>query len=152
MIEVKIPQEITQYDAKIVGPFSARQAIFGGCAVGIGYLVYNQFHTMLSREQLVAIIFFVSVPFGLLGWARPYGMRFEKFFFGVLLHSMLHSSMRYFRSDDVTALILNQPSHAGQEAAHIPGRKKTGTQKQVKKANSNDCKKIRKKYRKQTFP
>lgn len=147
MIEVKIPQEITQYDAKIVGPFSGRQAVFGGCAVGIGYLVYNQFHTLLTREQLVAIIFFLAVPFGLLGWARPYGMRFEKFFFGVLLHSMLHSSRRYFRSEDTFALISGQLSPDRKENGQAADRKKTR-----KESGTSDWKKAHKKYRKKTYP
>lgn len=149
MIEVKIPQEITQYDAKIVGPFSGRQALFGGCAVGIGYLIYNQFHTILTREQLVSIIFFISVPFGLLGWARPYGMRFEKFFFSVLLHSMLHSSKRYFRSDN----ILTRISELTFPEETEPGQKKGRDQRKRKKTmNNKDYEKARKKYRKRTYP
>ena len=105
---------------------------------------------MLTQEQLVAIIFFLSVPFGLLGWARPYGMRFEKFFFGVLLHSMLHSSKRYFRSDDTIALISGQSSPDRKQNGQAPDNRKE-KRKHTKTMDGSDWKKAQKKYRKKTY-
>ena len=41
MIEVKIPKEITQYEAKFVGPFTLRQTICIGICLPACITIYN---------------------------------------------------------------------------------------------------------------
>ena len=138
MIEIKIPKEIEQYDAKVIGPFSIRQAVCGGTAALLSYGLYNLFYAALTEEQLIGIIIAVSVPFGLIGWIRPYGMRFEKFFMAVLFNTIISSPKRYFR----------QEYRISSFACPEGGRKKdTGNSKEKER---RICRKAQRKYQKQT--
>lgn len=152
MIEIKIPQEISQYEAKLVGPLTTRQT---ACVVAMGvlaYSIYNILKTTVDANTLYSICFFSAVPFGLVGWYKPYGMPAEKFFLAVLFNTIISSSKRVFKSNNILNTIsskLNTP--VVQEYTSKKEEKKAA--RKNKQGNKNKSpkalKKSQKKYRKQ---
>ena len=151
MIEVKIPQEISQYEAKMVGPFTIRQAVCGGIGILLSWGIYNGLANVLPRETLVGIIFVLCVPLALIGWIKPYGMRFEKFFMGVLFNTLISSSKRFFKSSDTIANIEKDADKSGpDEITDLAGRKRK-VKRKPKKTKAENPKKMQKKYKKYTY-
>lgn len=142
MIEVKIPQEIGQYEVKMVGPFTFRQAI---CAVSIGviaYAFYNLLSPFVPRMILFGLIFILAIPFGCIGWVKPYGMHFEKFIFGWLFNNLISSAKRVFQSGDVIS-DMEKNAEIADKNAKKKKSKNVDTDKVLIKAQ--------KKYRKYTY-
>lgn len=146
MIEVKIPQEIRQYDAKMIGPFSFRQAICGVAAIGIAYILNRFLKGVVPQDALIGLIMLVCVPLALIGWVKPYGMRFEKFFVAVLFNTLLSNPKRYFQSknsiENIEKIEIKNMEESGK------GAKKNKKQAKPKK---EDIKKLQKQYRKYTY-
>ena len=149
MIEVKIPQEISQYEAKMIGPFTIRQAICGGIGIVTAWGLYNGLSDVLPRDAIVGIIFLICVPLGLIGWIKPYGMRFEKFFMGVLFNTLISSAKRYFVSMNTVANMERAPS--APETIEVTDKKGRTKKVKQKKPKTESPKKIQKKYRKYTY-
>ena len=82
-LEIKIPQEITKYEAKLIGPLTSRQtlwSVLGGVAViAVNYLV-----KLVSPDSALAACFFTAIPFALMGVVKIYGMPFEKYAIGYI--------------------------------------------------------------------
>ena len=149
MIEVKIPQEINQYDAKLVGPFTMRQALCGGMAALLSYGIYNGMKGTVSEETVIGLIMLVSTPFALLGWVKPYGMRFEKFFIGILFNTLISSPKRYYQPKDMITELIEQGSHSitvRPDDKDMPVR-----ERRKNKDTKENLLKAQKKYKKYTF-
>lgn len=97
MIEIKIPKDISKYEAKLIGPFSTRQTICAAVAAGLCVLVYNVLKPISDVNIASAACFVVAVPAVLMGWYKPYGMPFEKFFKNVFLTLFLAPTRRKYQ-------------------------------------------------------
>ncbi len=150
MIEIKIPQEISKYEAKLVGPLTSRQT---ACVVAMGALAYGLYNILkgtVDANTLYALCFFSAVPFGLIGWYKPYGMPAEKFFLAVLFNTIISSSKRIFKSNNILSAIsskLNTP--VVQEYTNKKEGKKAAKKQGSKPKSPKALKKSQKKYRKQ---
>lgn len=79
MIEVSIPQDIREFETTVVGPLTARHLV---CIVGIAAVTYAGYfiEKAAGLNPLDLPIFAIpALPFGLIGWWKPYGMHFEQF-------------------------------------------------------------------------
>lgn len=105
MIEIKIPKEVTKYETKLVGPFTARQCISLVVFVPIIIVVYNVGKQYLGSE----IAPYLCFPFGGLaagfGWIKPYGLKFEDFLRSVFLRAFLAPTKRVQKSDNLYSLL-----------------------------------------------
>lgn len=149
MIEIKIPQEINKYEAKLVGPFTTRQTV---CLCCMGLLcvgTYNVLKPVIPSDYLYFLCLILGVPFALCGWYKPYGMHFEKFFVAVLFNTIISSSKRVFKSDNVIKTIEEKLTIKPVE--ELNSKKKKRTSKTKKNSKKKDLKKIQNKYRKQTM-
>ena len=149
MIEIKIPQEINKYEAKLVGPFTTRQTL---CLIGMGLtclVFYNVLKPLVPVDYLYALCLIIGVPFALCGWYKPYGMHFEKFFVAVLFNTIISSSKRFFKSENVINSIENKMTIKPVEELNKKKGKKQKDKKNTK--NKKNTKKIQKKYKKQTM-
>lgn len=88
-LEVKIPKEITQYEAKLVGPFTARQTVWGLLGVVAGWGAYTLINTFVSQDMALTMCLFAALPFLLIGFVKLYEMPFEKFVVGYVKTHML---------------------------------------------------------------
>ena len=79
MIECPIPQDILKYQAKVIGGFSAREAIcifIGGvCGVG-GFFTIGSAISDITLKIIVTALF--ALPGLIFGFVKPLGQPFEK--------------------------------------------------------------------------
>ena len=102
MIQVEIPKDVRQYETKLLGPLTLRQSLWGGLGVGLCLLFYNKVGKplQLSSDMLFlacAIIAFIPILFG---FAKPYGMPFEKFA-KVAFWSLIAPSHRVYKTKNI---------------------------------------------------
>lgn len=79
MIEIEIPKDINKYEAKLVGPFTTRQAACFVCACVLGIPTFLFLKDKVPTDLASIITLLVFIPFVLVGWIKPYGMNFELF-------------------------------------------------------------------------
>ena len=143
MIEIKIPQEINKYEAKLVGPLTTRNTV---CLIGMAVVciaTFNILKSIVPADYLYVLCIILAAPFGLCGWYKPYGMHFEKFFIAVLFNTVISSSRRIFKSNNVVNNI--------EKKLTTPAVKEMEGKKKQKQAKKKDPKKIQKKYKKHTM-
>lgn len=94
MIECAIPQDILKYKAKIVGNFSAREAVGLASGIIVGLGAYFTFLSDLSMDAKMYISAFLMVPFFLLGFLNPMGQPLEKYLGKVIYDNFICPSIR----------------------------------------------------------
>lgn len=103
MIEIEIPKDIREYESKLIGPFTTRQLLCGIGLVLSCYLSYKAAVSVLGDESSLKFFFpmICAIPFGLVGWVKPYGMHFEKFAKSVFVSLVLAPAKRFYKIDNV---------------------------------------------------
>lgn len=96
MIDIRIPKEIRQYEAKFVGPFTMRQTICIGIGLPICILLYNGLHPFVSRDLMGFCLLLPAAAIFLFGWVKPYGMKFEQFFFSAAINNFIAPRRRKY--------------------------------------------------------
>lgn len=92
-LEIKIPKEVTQYEAKLIGPLTTRQTIWSV----VGGLTAIGVHALLSPiipEYAMYITLFACAPAALIGFVKVYEMPFEKFAIGYIKTNLITSTKR----------------------------------------------------------
>ena len=99
MIEIEIPKDVRDYETKLLGPFTTRQLICAVCMAVLCILTYKGASSILGEESSLKIFFpiVVAIPFGLIGWVKPYGMKFEKFAKSVFVSMFLSPAKRVYK-------------------------------------------------------
>lgn len=92
-LEIKVPKEITQYEAKLIGPLTTRQTIWSviGGVTAIG--VHALFNVIMPEYALYAALF-ACLPSALIGFVKVYEMPFEKFAIGYIKTNLIASRKR----------------------------------------------------------
>lgn len=109
MLEAPIPKDIRKYDAKLVGPFTTRQlfCFIGGAA--LSYVAYKVLGTSLGTETALTICSVIAAPFLVMGWYKPYGMPFEKFFQTAFISTILAPHHRKYKTKNLFSSITDDP-------------------------------------------
>lgn len=146
MIEIKIPQEINKYESKLVGPLTTRQTACVVCMAALCAGTYYILKDIINSDILYFTCFLMAVPFGVIGWYKPYGMRAEKFILAVLFNTIISSSRRIFKSQNIISIIENKFTTPDvKEMNDKKGKRKPKAKK------ATDPKKIRNSYKKDIF-
>lgn len=145
MIEIKIPQEINKYESKLVGPLTTRQTICVVCMAALCAGTYYILKDIINSDILYFTCFLIAIPFGIIGWYKPYGMKAEQFILAVLFDCIISSSRRIFKSPNIISSIEDKFN----TSAVIEMNDKKG--KKPKKQKAPDSKKIRNAYKKDIF-
>ena len=101
MLEGQIPKDVRKYEAKFVGPFTLRQAIFFIVACVVGYVFYKVFSQLFDMQTALAICAILVLPFLAFGWIKPYGMPLEKFLQGALISTVLAPHHRKYKTNNI---------------------------------------------------
>lgn len=108
MIEMKIPKEISRYEAKAIGPFTLRQLICLLIFIPIGGGLYF----ITSPYVGTSTAGFFVLPFGLaawaFGWYKPYGLKFEKYLKTVFINSFVAPTKRPYKTENFYGNILKE--------------------------------------------
>lgn len=81
MLSVAVHKDITEYEPKVVGKLTMRTLWCITAAIGITLIVagYCSWVLGLSSTIVMYLSFAISIPFWLMGFFRPKGMKFEVF-------------------------------------------------------------------------
>lgn len=99
-IEKEIPRDISRYEAKAVGPFTARQLLYGVPAFGLALGAYFLTKQYIADDGAFFVAFIVAMPLLLLGFAKPYGMHLEKFLSIVFVSLILAPKHRKYITEN----------------------------------------------------
>lgn len=146
MIEIKIPKEVTKYEAKLVGPFTARQCITLLIVVPVIALIYIN----ASKVMNSTISAYLCIPVGgigaLFGWVKPYGLTFEKFLKSVFINSFIAPSERLYRTDNYYDILTKKAASLSPEDEYLIDAKLSGvSDDEIKKTYASIRKKKSKK-------
>ena len=101
MIEIEIPKDIRQYDAKLIGPFNVRQtACFVSGAI-ITVPVYFAIRDLIPTDISLFIAICIYLPFLLCGWIKVYGLPFERFFLTFVYSTLLAPANRKYKTKNI---------------------------------------------------
>ena len=92
-LEIKIPKEITQYEAKLIGPLTTRQTIWTVLG-GIAAIGTHALTKAIIPDYALYITLFACVPFALVGFVKVYEMPFEQFAIGYIKTNLITSTKR----------------------------------------------------------
>ena len=103
MIEIEIPKDVRDYEAKLIGPFTTRQLFCFLGLVGACFLTYKGTSALLGKDSsfVVILTMIAAIPFGLVGWFKPYGMHFEKFAKSVFISTILAPAKRLYKIENL---------------------------------------------------
>lgn len=101
MIEIEIPKDINKYEAKLIGPFSTRQAACFALAALITVPTFLGLSQALPRDLCMIICIILAMPFILVGWIKPYGMKFEQFMKTAFISNVLAPAKRLYMTDNM---------------------------------------------------
>ena len=103
-LEIKIPKEITKYEAKLIGPLTGRQT---GCAVlgAIAAIVVKFLFEGIYPDFAITACGIAAVPFILVGFVKIYEMPFEKFAIGYIKTHVIAPQKRKAKIKNQFALI-----------------------------------------------
>ena len=99
MIEIEIPKDIRKYESKLIGPLTTRQTVCAVFACGISVLIYTSLKEVPSDIRFILITIFIT-PFLLLGWVKPYGMKFEHFAMTTFSSYFLSPKHRKYKTEN----------------------------------------------------
>lgn len=100
MIEVPILKEIRSYESKLVGPFTLRQTVCAVVAIGGSYLMYTLQKMAGIEEPEGFFMLLGAVPGALLGWVKPYGLKFEVYMKSAFVDSVLAPTIRPYKPEN----------------------------------------------------
>jgi len=112
MIEIRITKETRDYEPKIVGPFTMRQAICLLIGAPICYFIIKYLSPIFTIDVAA---FFCVIPAGIgfaFGWAQPYGMKMEQFLKSIFVNRVLAPTYRVYKIENRHEVIFNKLEEA----------------------------------------
>lgn len=106
MLEVPITKEITEFEPKLIGPFTTRQSVCLFFAVPVGYFIIRYLQPILGWDLAAVMLFFPAGICYLIGWCKPYGMRMERFLKDVFVNRFLAPTNRKYKTQNTHARVL----------------------------------------------
>lgn len=106
MINIRIPKEIRNYETKFVGPLTMRQTICVAIGLIVCVFVYNICKAFIPRDLMLFILIFPAAAIFCFGWVKPYGMKFEQFFFSAVRNNFIAPRKRKYKTVNTHAEML----------------------------------------------
>lgn len=107
-VEVSVTKEITDYETKLIGPLTARQALCLGIALPICYVAIRYLTPILTRDVALFFVFIPAVFAWAFGWCRPYGMKMEQFLRAVYITRLLAPIHRRYRTVNTVEAVIHE--------------------------------------------
>ena len=100
MIEGQVPKDIRKYEAKLLGPFTTRQVIFGVVAAVVAYAVYGICKGPLGSSNAITACMIFSMPILSFAFIKPYGMPLEKFIQTAFVSNVMAPRVRKYKTNN----------------------------------------------------
>ena len=107
MIEIEIPKDIRKYESKLVGPLTTRQTICAVITCATAFCIYKVTAFLPSDFRFILVGICVT-PFLLLGWVKPYGMKFEQFVSTAFVSTIISPKHRKYKTINAYAPEINK--------------------------------------------
>ena len=101
MIEIEIPKDIKDYEPKLIGPLTARQTVCAGAMLVITLVGYNVLKMFFDNSLKIVIPLVICLIPILIGWYKPYGMRFEKYAISQFYTVILPPKKRLYKVENL---------------------------------------------------
>lgn len=151
MIEVQVPKDITNYTTPLIGPLTARQALFGSIAAAVEYIYYNvvkYLDIQLEMNSMICIGMLLAIPILYFAVAKPYEMAPETYIYYYLLPSLISQKDRPYETKIIYDTMLEEIDEM-EEAKELEknGGKKDKKKEAQKKKELEQKKKTKKKVK-----
>lgn len=101
MIEIRVTKELGNYEPKLVGPLTIRQVICLIIGLPCCYLIYRVLSPVMTKDIAGFFCMIPAAVAGAFGWAKPYGMKTEKFIKATFVNMVLAPSNRRYKTKNV---------------------------------------------------
>lgn len=105
MKDIKIPDEIKAYEAKLIAGFSARQFALVIAGLLLSILVFTSIKDYFYMPICMAVVTVLFTPFLAFGWFKPYGISFDKYL-KVIIYSFIRNKKRGYKIQNRSLNIL----------------------------------------------
>ena len=137
MIEVKIPKELDQYEAKFVGSLTLRQTVCVLCAFPVGIFLFNLTKPYVGVDTAGFLCLIPAVVAYLFGWKKPYGMKFEVFLRSVFITTVLAPSKRKYKTENYFKTLMLEAFEDEDDDFSVDGNAKNKKKKNKKGKSSS---------------
>lgn len=133
-IERNIPQDICQYESKLIGPLTTRQVGFliPALVLGIGAFILTG-KLGWGQDARIFTGILLSTPFLLCGWVKLYGITFEKFISMIFVTQFLAPKHRLYKTENTFKFLAESDVPVDTKAL----KKKQDTQKKYISKDKN---------------
>lgn len=101
MKDIKIPKEVSEYEAKLIGSLTARQAASLSVGTVVMFLTYVFLRDYFYAPIIIIVCSIILIPFIGFAWLKPYGVKIEKIA-KLIVTSRLRSSQRGYKISNST--------------------------------------------------
>ena len=101
MKDIKIPKEVSEYEAKLIGSLTARQAASLSVGTVVMFLAYVFLRDYFYAPIIIIVCSIILIPFIGFAWLKPYGVKIEKIA-KIIVTSRLRSSKRGYKISNST--------------------------------------------------
>lgn len=101
MIEVEIPKDISEFEPKLIGPFTKRTLLCVIAIVATSILGYTIFNKIFDNGLRIILPLFFDIPWALIAAYKPYGMKFEKYFMSQLYTTIIPPKHRKYKIENI---------------------------------------------------
>lgn len=101
MKDIKIPKEVSEYEAKLIGSLTARQAASLSVGTVVMFLTYVFLRDYFYAPIIIIVCSIILIPFIGFAWLKPYGVKIEKIA-KLIVTSRLRSSKRGYKISNST--------------------------------------------------
>lgn len=105
MKDIKIPDEIKAYEAKLIAGFSAKQFALVTAGLLLSILVFANIKDYFYMPICMAVVTVLFTPFLAFGWFKPYGVSFDKYL-KVIIYSFIRNKKRGYKIQNRSLNIL----------------------------------------------
>lgn len=134
MIEIDIPDNISDHETKLLGPFTTRQVVSLIIVVIIAFTTFKASSSIFGDDNSLRFFFpvvFALIP-GACGWIRLYGLPLEKFLL-VFIKGQLLPKVRKYKVDNLNIQIDKQIESEIIAESKKQDKSKSGAQKKYTK-------------------
>lgn len=108
MIEIRITKEIQEFEPKVIWGLTLRQLILVGAGAPVVYWIITTLSPIFTMDVAVFFCAPIAIVAYAFGWAKPYGMKMEKFIQSVFINRVLAPVNRKYKTENQHEVLLKQ--------------------------------------------
>ena len=107
MLEIRVPEEIRDFQPKIIGSFNGRQLLCIACAFPFCFVILRYLSPIVTRDVAAFLCFPPAALAYFMGWREIYGMKPEKFIRSIFVNRFLAPAHRKYKTKNAHEELFN---------------------------------------------